>query len=93
MKIILLITLLAIWTLPSKGNAIDPVTTVLGMVGSPIVCKIIECEKIVHKVVNINNQVQNENRLIEMRNEFEWDESFINTDEKELSVREYVGND
>ena len=62
--------------LTKPAYAIDPVSigaTLLGAVISPIICKEIECTKDVHIHIEKGN---GNARLREMRDDFEWDESF-----------------
>jgi len=67
----------------SSAVALEPITTALGIVGSPIFCKLINCSN--HEVIHVKPDPENAKRLRAMRDNFSW-ESMYNEGE----CREYT---
>ena len=57
--------------IPSQVQAFEPITLLTGLV-SPIACKIIGCKSETTKYLFVEQPVKNNNRLAEMRDNFEW---------------------
>jgi hypothetical protein len=84
---------LSLLSLPSQARAIEPISivaTLLGAVISPVVCKEIGCTKDV--IINMDRSRMNK-RLIEMRDNFKWDNDInnITTSKKEVSSKQSKG--
>jgi hypothetical protein len=84
---------LSLLSLPSQARAIEPISivaTLLGAVISPVVCKEIGCTKDV--IINMDRSRMNK-RLIEMRDNFKWDNDINNiiTSKKEVPSKQSKG--
>ena len=84
---------LSLLSLPSQARAIEPISiaaTLLGAVISPVVCKEIGCTKDV--IINMDRSRTNK-RLIEMRDNFKWDNDINNiiTSKKEVFPKQSKG--
>ena len=84
---------LSLLSLPSQARAIEPISiaaTLLGAVISPVVCKEIGCTKDV--IINMDRSRTNK-RLIEMRDNFKWDNDInnITTSKKEVFPKQSKG--
>jgi len=84
---------LSLLSLPSQARAIEPISivaTLLGAVISPVVCKEIGCTKDV--IINMDRSRTNK-RLIEMRDNFRWDNDInnITTSKKEVASKQSKG--
>jgi len=84
---------LSLLSLPSQARAIEPISiaaTLLGAVISPVVCKEIGCTKDV--IINMDRSRMNK-RLIEMRDNFRWDNDInnITTSKKEVASKQSKG--
>ena len=84
---------LSLLSLPSQARAIEPISiaaTLLGAVISPVVCKEIGCTKDV--IINMDRSRTNK-RLIEMRDNFKWDDDInkIITSKKEVTSKQSKG--
>ena len=84
---------LSLLSLPSQARAIEPISiaaTLLGAVISPVVCKEIGCTKDV--IINMDRSRTNK-RLIEMRDNFKWDDDInkIITSKKEVFPKQSKG--
>ena len=90
---ILCLLSLSLLSLPSQARAIEPISiaaTLLGAVISPVVCKEIGCTKDV--IINMDRSRTNK-RLIEMRDNFKWDDDInkIITPKKEVASKQSKG--
>ena len=84
---------LSLLLLPIQARAIEPISiaaTLLGAVISPVVCKEIGCTKDV--IINMDRSRTNK-RLIEMRDNFKWDDDInkIITSKKEVASKQSKG--
>jgi hypothetical protein len=62
----------------SSAHAFEPITTLLGIVGGPIFCKIISCRTTENNIVYIRQQNNDEivKRLEVMKDNFVWEDKF-----------------
>jgi hypothetical protein len=67
----------------SSAVALEPITTAIGVVGSPIFCKLINCSN--HEVIHIKPDPENGKRLRAMRDQFRWESMY-----EEGECREYT---
>lgn len=58
--------------IPSQVRALEPISTVIGIVGGPIFCKMIECKKVETNYLFAEYPEKNKARLAEMRSNFKW---------------------
>ena len=57
--------------IPSQSQAFEPLTLLTGLI-SPIACKVIGCKTETNKYLFVERPAENQKRLAEMRNNFEW---------------------
>ena len=60
----------------SPSYAIEPVTTIAGIVGGSIFCKMIKCETITTNVIHYRDERKINKRLQEMKTNFKWEDSY-----------------
>ena len=58
--------------IPNQVKALEPISTVIGIVAGPIFCKMIECKKVESKYLFVERPEQNKKRLAEIRSNFKW---------------------
>jgi len=58
--------------IPSQVKALEPISTVLGIVAGPIFCKMIECKTMESNYLFAEYPEKNKARLAEMRSNFKW---------------------
>ena len=58
--------------IPNQVKALEPISTVIGIVGGPIFCKMIECKKVEQSYLFAVYPEKNKARLAEMRSNFKW---------------------
>ena len=78
--------------IPSQVKALEPVSTVIGIVAGPIFCKMIECKKVEQNYLFAVYPEKNKARLAEMRSNFKWggyyeDGDCVNSYDKKLDKR------
>ena len=61
-----------LFLIPNQVKALEPVSTVIGIVAGPIFCKMIECKKVESKYLFVERPEQNKKRLAEIRSNFKW---------------------
>ena len=78
--------------IPNQVKALEPISTVIGIVAGPIFCKMIECKKVESKYLFVERPEQNKKRLAEIRSNFKWggyyeDGDCVNSYDKKLDKR------
>ena len=58
--------------IPNQVKALEPISTVIGIVAGPIFCKMIECKTMESNYLFVEYPEQNRSRLAEMRSNFKW---------------------
>ena len=57
--------------IPSQVQAFEPITLLTGLI-SPIACKVIGCKEETTKYLFVERPAENQKRLAEMRDNFQW---------------------
>ena len=78
--------------IPNQVKALEPISTVIGIVAGPIFCKMIECKKVESNYLFVEQPEKNKKRLTEMRSNFKWggyyeDGDCVNSYNKKLDKR------
>ena len=78
--------------IPNQVKALEPISTVIGIVAGPIFCKMIECKKVESNYLFVEQPEKNKKRLTEMRSNFKWggyyeDGECVNSYNKKLDKR------
>ena len=78
--------------IPNQVKALEPISTVIGIVAGPIFCKMIECKKVESNYLFVEQPEKNKKRLAEMRSNFKWggyyeDGDCVNSYDKKLDKR------
>ena len=78
--------------IPNQVKALEPISTVIGIVAGPIFCKMIECKKVESNYLFVEHPEKNKKRLTEMRSNFKWggyyeDGDCVNSYNKKLDKR------
>jgi len=78
--------------IPNQVKALEPISTVIGIVAGPIFCKMIECKKVESNYLFVEQPEKNKKRLAEMRSNFKWggyyeDGDCVNSYNKKLDKR------
>ena len=71
---------LSLTLFPAKSNAVEPISTVIGIVATPIFCKMIQCKTHETKVMFTENPTESRRRLQEMKRNFKWDDYYEDGD-------------
>ena len=58
--------------IPNQVKALEPISTVIGIVAGPIFCKMIECKTMESNYLFAEYPEKNKARLAEMRSNFKW---------------------
>ena len=58
--------------IPNQVKALEPISTVIGIVAGPIFCKMIECKTVESNYLFAEYPEKNKERLAEMRSNFKW---------------------
>ncbi len=66
--------------IPNQVKALEPISTVIGIVAGPIFCKMIECKKVESNYLFVEQPEKNKKRLAEMRSNFKWGGYYENGD-------------
>jgi len=66
--------------IPNQVKALEPISTVIGIVAGPIFCKMIECKKVESNYLFVEQPEKNKKRLVEMRSNFKWGGYYENGD-------------
>ena len=61
-----------LFLIPNQVKALEPISTVIGIVGGPIFCKMIECKKAETNYLFAEYPEKNKARLDKMRSDFKW---------------------
>ncbi len=59
--------------------AFEPVSTLVSVVGGSLFCKFIQCETVTTNIVYVRNEQKINERLQEMKTNFEWEDSYCRT--------------
>lgn len=81
--------------IPNQVKALEPVSTVIGIVAGPIFCKMIECKKVEQNYLFAVYPEKNKARLAEMRKDFKWggyyqENECLDSYDKELDKKQTV---
>ena len=72
----MIVASLSLMLFPDKSNALEPISTLISIIGGPIFCKMIGCKTHESKILFAENPSKNRRRLNEIKNNFMWDDYY-----------------